>query len=61
MYTVQFPKLGWEFHVQIAKAPGLLHRLQQLGPELDAAIIQLVLHHLDILLRQFVVHGRFPL
>ena len=41
---------------EIAKPPGLLDRLQQLGPEGDAAVVQLLPHHLDVLLRQFVVH-----
>jgi len=43
---------------QIAEAAGLLDGLQQLGPELDAAVVQFLPHEADILLRQFIVHGR---
>ena len=35
--------------------------LEELGPELDAAVVQLFLHHLNVFFGQFIVHGGIPL
>ena len=47
--------------IQMMKEELDYRRLQELGPELDAAVVQLLLHHLNVFFGQFIVHGGIPL
>ena len=45
---------------EIAEGPRRLHVLDELGPQLLHPIVDLLLHLLNVLLRQFVVHTITP-